>query len=447
MFTNAHRLVGIGQRMGLVCVVFALAATAPLRSSGAAMFRGDLQHTGVYDARGVPDLHGVKWTFKTGGRVYSSPAVADGMVFVGSADGNLYAVDAVAGTQKWKFATRGRVVSSPAVEAGVVYFESYDSNFYAVDSATGTLKWKFATKGEKRFAAKHIHGMQPESEQMPDPFDFYLSSPAVSNGTVYFGSGDGNVYALDAAAGTLKWKFQTGDVVHASPALADGLLFIGSWDTFFYALDAATGAERWRFKTGDDPAIHNQIGIQSSAAVANGVVYFGCRDSKLYALDARTGEKKWALDNKGSWVIGSPAIKDGKVYFSTADTGLFYGVDARTGAELFALRFQWPMFSSPAIAGNIAYLGSHQGKLLAIDVAAHKSAWTFETDASRQNGPALTDANGKPNYAAAMASNFYDDIVAGVQKMFNVGAILSSPTIAGDTLYVGSADGNLYAIS
>jgi outer membrane protein assembly factor BamB len=410
------------------------------------MFRGNLQHTGVYDARGVPDLHGVKWAFKTGGRVYSSPAVADGVVFVGSTDGNLYAVDAAAGTQKWKFTTRGRVVSSPAVAAGVVYFESYDSNFYAVDTATGVLKWKFATKGERRFAAKHIHGMQPESEQMPDPFDFYLSSPAVSNGAVYFGSGDGNVYALDAVTGVLKWKFETGDVVHASPALAEGLLFIGSWDTFFYALDAATGKERWRFKTGDDPMMHNQIGIQSSAAVGNGVVYFGCRDSKLYALDALTGEKKWVADNKGSWVIGSPAVKEGKVYFSTSDGGLFHGVDARTGAELFALRFQWPMFSSPALAGNIAYLGSHEGKLLAIDVAAHTSAWTFQTDASRQNGPALTGANGQPNYAAAMASNFYDDIVAGVQKMFSVGAIISSPAIVGDTLYVGSADGNLYAI-
>ncbi len=57
---------------------------------------------------------------------------------------------------------------------------------------------------------------------MPDPFDFYLSSPTLANGNVYFGSGDGNVYALDAVTGSLKWKFQTGDVVHASPAIANG---------------------------------------------------------------------------------------------------------------------------------------------------------------------------------------------------------------------------------
>ena len=291
--------------LGMVTTLIVILA---LSASG--MFRGNAEHTGVYDAPGVPALHGIKWKFRTGGRVDASPAVADGVVFVGSADNHLYAIDLATGEQKWKFAAKGRIASSPAVQAGLVYLESYDSNFYAVDAASGQLKWTFATKGEKRFTAKHIHGLLPENDTMPDPFDFFLSSPAISNGVVYFGSGDGNVYALDAATGALKWKFQTGDVVHASPAIADGLVLIGSWDTYFYALDAETGAEKWKFKTGDDPAIHNQIGIQSSAAVAGGLVYFGCRDSKLYALDVRTGARAWAADNKGSWVHGGAPNDD-----------------------------------------------------------------------------------------------------------------------------------------
>ena len=98
---------------------------------------------------------------------------------------------------------------------------------------------------------------------MPDPFDVYLSSPVVWNGTVYFGSGDGNVYALNALSGAMQWKFQTGDVVHASPAISAGRLYIGSWDSYFYALDATTGKQLWRFKTGEDPKIHNQVGIHS----------------------------------------------------------------------------------------------------------------------------------------------------------------------------------------
>jgi outer membrane protein assembly factor BamB len=366
---------------------------------------------------------------------------------VGSTDGNLYAVDLASGTQKWKIFTGVRVTSSPAVENGVVYFGSYSGRFYAVDAATGTLKWKFQTEGEKRFAGKHLHGSEPAAESMPDPFDFYLSSPALWGGAVYFGSGDGNVYALDAATGALKWKFHTGDVVHASPAISDGTLFIGSWDSYFYALDAASGKEKWRFKTGEDHNIYNQVGIQSSAAVVDGAVYFGCRDSNLYALDARTGEKKWAFNNKGSWVITSPAVRDGKVYFATSDTGTVYALDARAGTPIFSLKFGgWPLFSSPALAGGMLYIGSHQGKLIAIDLAGQKPAWTFETDASRQNGPALTKPDGTPRYEAAFADNFYDSMVVGVQKMMSVGAIMSSPVVVDNVIYVGSTDGFLYAL-
>jgi outer membrane protein assembly factor BamB len=199
------------------------------------------------------------------------------------------------------------------VADGLVYIAAWDSNFYAVDEATGQLKWKFKTGGEHRFSATHLHGSQPAPETMPDPWDCYLSSPLVWNGAVYFGSGDGNVYALDAATGAEKWKFKTGDVVHASPAIADGTLFIGSWDSYFYALDAATGAGKWKFKTGEDPDTHNQQGIQSSAAVMDGTVYFGCRDAHLYALDEPTGQMKWSYSTKGSWAA-SPMVKDGKVY-------------------------------------------------------------------------------------------------------------------------------------
>ncbi len=366
---------------------------------------------------------------------------------MGSTDGNLYAVDLESGTQKWKLFTGVRVTSSPAVENGVVYFGSYSGRFYAVDAASGKLKWKFQTEGEKRFEGKHLHGSEPAAETMPDPFDFYLSSPALWSGAVYFGSGDGNVYALDAATGTLKWKFHTGDVVHASPAISDGTLFIGSWDSYFYALDAASGKEKWRFKTGEDHNIYNQVGIQSSAAVMDGVVYFGCRDSNFYALDARTGEKKWAFNNKGSWVITSPAVQDGKVYFATSDTAMVYALDAKAGTPIFSLKFaSWPLFSSPAIAGGMLYIGSHQGKLIAIDLATQKPAWTFETDASRQNGPALTKPDGTPNYEVAFADNFYESMVIGVSKMMSVGAMLSSPVVLNNVIYVGSTDGFLYAL-
>ena len=429
-----------------VLAAIAVVAALPALAADTTMFRGNPAHTGVYDAAGAPPLTGAKWTFNTEGQIYSSPASADGMIFIGNNIGRMFALDQETGAVKWKFGAHGRIASSAAVSNGLVYFDCYDSNFYAIDEMTGQLKWKFATGGEKRFTAQHIHGSEPANDLMPDPFDFYLSSPTVADGKVYFGSGDGNIYALDATTGALKWKFHTDNVVHASPAAADGILYIGSWDTFFYAINANTGKQLWKFKTGDDAKIHNQTGIQGSATVANGIVYFGCRDSNLYALDAHTGAKKWAFYNKTSWVIGTPAVRDGKVYFATSEPAFLHVVDANTGAEAFSLNLHWPAFSSPTLAGNFLYIGTHEGKFHAIDLAAQKIAWTFQTEGSKKYGAAFTDKDGDPIYNDAMPTPFFDDIVTGVQKMFAVGAVISSPVVVNDTIYFGSTDGYLYAI-
>jgi outer membrane protein assembly factor BamB len=196
------------------------------------------------------------------------------------------------------------------------------------------------------------------------------------------------------------------------------MVFVGSWDSYFYALDAASGKEKWRFKTGEDHEIHNQEGLQASPAVADGVVYVGCRDSNFYALDAATGQKKWAFNNKGSWVIGSAAVQDGRVYFATSDTGLLYGLDASSGAQLFSYdNKHWPLFSSPAIAGGKLYVGTHAGKLIALDLATHQPAWVFDTDGCRENWPSYTKPDGTPKYEAAFRDDFYEDMVIGVQKI------------------------------
>ncbi len=396
---------------------------------------------------GVAKFSNLKWKFHTGSMLIGSPAVSNGKIYLGSTDGNLYAVDAESGALQWKFEVKSRIPSSPAVSNGIVYFTAYDGNFYAVDASTGVLKWKFQTAGERRFAGKHLHGVQPVSETMPDPFDCYLSSPVVWQGAVYFGSGDGNVYSLNAASGTLNWKFKTGDVVHASPAIANGMLFIGSWDSFFYALDASTGKEKWRFKTGEDPDTHNQVGIQSSAAVVDGVVYFGCRDSHLYALDESTGEKRWAFGTEGSWVVSSPAVRHGKVYFATSDSSLLYELDAKSGAVLRSLGLHhWYLYSSPALVSAMLFVGSTQGKLVAVDLASFNPAWSFETDGMKEHGAGYTKADGTPNGDAIYVSDFYDDMVAGVGRVMSMGAIISSPVVAGNVVYIGSADGNLYAL-
>ena len=243
---------------GCVCLVV---LTTPL--PGQSMFRGDAGHSGVCPSSAPRIFHRVKWKFPTGNRIVSSPVFADGRIYFGGDDGYIYAVNAETGVQAWKYPTAGPVPATPAVANGVVYAGSYDGKFYAVEASTGLTKWKFATEGERRFEAKGIHGLQPKNQTIADQFDVFLSSPVMVNGSVFFGSGDGHVYALSADSGELRWKFKTGDVVHSSPGYADGTLYFGSWDSYFYAVDAATGKERWRLHGGEDALIHNQVGFQS----------------------------------------------------------------------------------------------------------------------------------------------------------------------------------------
>ncbi len=181
-----------------------LCATTALNAQS--MFRSDAIHSGRYAGPAPRQFHRVKWKFPTGDRVMSSPVFKDNVIYFGGDDRNVYAVDAATGRQIWKRATNGPVPATPAIADGTLYVGSYDGKFYAFNAQTGALKWKFATEGERRFEAKGLHGWQPKNQTIADPFDVFLSSPLVANGAVYFGSGDGNLYALDAATGDLRWN-------------------------------------------------------------------------------------------------------------------------------------------------------------------------------------------------------------------------------------------------
>ncbi len=429
--------------------IIALAAATVVASgmaTGQSTFRGDALHAGAVNDAGPRKLHGVKWKFPTGDRIVSSPVYADGTIFFGGDDGNVYAVNAADGRQLWKRRTGGPVSATPAVAGAILYVGSYDGKFYALDARTGNPRWKFATGGERRFEARGLHGMQPKNQTIADPFDIFLSSPVLGGGSVYFGSGDGNVYALDAQTGDLKWKFQTGDVVHASPAYADGIVFVGSWDSYFYALDARTGTEKWRFHGGEDALMHNQVGFQSSAAVINGVVYVGCRDSNLYAIDAATGKEKWRFNNSASWVISSPAVTQGKVIFGTSDSSLYYVLDAQTGKEIAKQQGNAYVFSSPSVAGDVVYIGVLNGTLEARDLQSGELVWDYQTDASRRNAGWALTADRKFNSRMLFWSNWRETPIVAAIQQFGVGSIFSTPLIVGGTVYFGSTDGNLYAL-
>ncbi len=431
----------------LIAAVAASAVALPrlVAAQDAQMFRSDAAHLGVY-ASEPSKLAGVKWRFRTKGMIFSSPSVLNGVVYVGSTDGNLYAIRVSDGSLVWKFATKGPVNSSPAVSDGLAFVASLDGSVYAVDASSGQLRWRFKTDGERRFTAPGIHGIIPRTELMPDPFDVFLSSPVISGGTLYIGSGDHNVYALDAASGALRWRFATGNVVHASPTVSNGIVYVGSWDRYFYALDAKSGAVRWKFQTGDDRQIYNQVGIAGSAAVSHGLVYFGCRDSFFYALDATTGTLRWKQDHHGSWVVASPAIAGDTVYFTTSDEKVFWAVDATTGAVRFTVPYGAFAFSSPSLAGGLAYFGTFDGRLYAVDAGTGAIVARFSTDASLANLPSHLDAKGNLDVDGFYSDGTFEGVVVGLNKIFAVGSIAGSAALSGGVLFIGSTEGTLYAI-
>jgi outer membrane protein assembly factor BamB len=427
--------------LGLAVASLAMSATAD-----PAQFRGGSDHCGVY--AGPPPAHLIlKWAFRTGAAVLASPAVSGATVYIASADHFLYAIEAASGKLQWKFDAHGRLTSSPAVSEGRVFITSLDGKLYAVDAASGAAAWTFATEGERRFTAPGMDYAAPPRETMPDPWDLFLSSPAVAAGVVYFGSGDHSVYAVAASSGRLLWKFRTGNVVHASPAVVGGRLYVGGFDSYFYALDATTGALVWRFKTGDDDAGHLMTGLPGSAAVADGTVYFGSRDGHVYAVDAQSGQQRWQFSTNGSWVVASPAVVNHRVYVTTSDSQRFEALDSLTGAEVYALPYAIYAFSSPAVAGGRAYFGTFDGRLHEVDLRQPAYRETFSVPGCDDSRRRFLDAKGQLRGELVWTGDTLDDAIVDLRtKVFSLGSILSSPVVADGLVYFGSVDGSLYAV-
>ncbi|HXI03873.1 MAG TPA: PQQ-binding-like beta-propeller repeat protein [Candidatus Saccharimonadales bacterium] len=428
-----------------ILIVLALASTVPALAQST--FHGNIARTGVYDSAAPLKSPEVKWTFKAGAPIVGSPVVAGGVVYIASLNGYLYAIDEASGQEKWKFKSRMPIASTPAVAGDLLYFVSSAGAIAALAVADGKPRWVYATEFERKYEAKGLHGYPYAAQTIPDGWDLFISSPAVSGGRVFFGSGDGGVYAVDAGTGVLQWKFSTGDVVHGSPAVSGGIVYIGSWDSRLYAIDAETGQQRWAFQAGEDPAIHNQVGFQSSPAVADGIVYVGCRDAHVYALDAATGTKKWDYPTSKSWVNGTPAVAGGLVYVGTSDSSRFMALDARTGQLRFNFDAGAYVFSSAALAGGLAIFGSHNGTLYALDATTGQPAWEFRTESSKADPMKLLTPEGRLNREAfPPVFGDFEDMYIDIYRFISVGAIMSSPAVDGGVVFFGSMDGNVYAL-
>jgi outer membrane protein assembly factor BamB len=160
------------------------------------------------------------WQYYTNAFIVgSSPAVADGRVYIGGCEDNkIYCINADTGAEIWNFTTSGRVLSSPAIVNNMVYIGSDDNNVYCLNANTGAKIWEYTTGG----------GM-------------IWSSPAVANGKIYIGSSDNKVYCLNADNGVKIWDFITSGQGYSSPAIANDRLYIGSYNGKVYCFGSSGG--------------------------------------------------------------------------------------------------------------------------------------------------------------------------------------------------------------
>ena len=296
------------------------------------MFHHDLTHTGYSTSTG-PNTNQTIWSFAAGNGVESSPAVVNGVVFVGSDDDRVYALNASTGALVWNYTTGGSVYSSPAVVGGIVYVGSLDDRVYALNASTGVYIWSYKTSNLA-----------------------VASSPAIAGDIAYVGSTDAKVYALNAATGAYLWNYTTsGSVYYSSPAVADGEVYVGSYDDRVYALNSSTGVLVWNYTTGGY--------VDCSPAVTGGIVFVGSYDDRVYALNASTGVLLWSYMT-GNAVASSPALAGGLVFVGSYDDKV-YGLNASTGAYVWSYTTGGYVDSSPAVADGVVFVGSKDGKVYA----------------------------------------------------------------------------------
>jgi len=270
------------------------------------------------------------------------------------------------------------------------------------------------------------------------------STAAIAGGTVYVGSRDHNLYALDLATGKERFRYQAGGEIRSSPAVLDGVVYVGDEAGTFHAVDTRTGARRWTFATGGAVTSSANFAVQGQRTFA----LFGSYDNFLYAVDASSGKLAWKLETE-NYVHATPAIAGGVVYVAGCD-GFLRAVRASDGRELGKVALGGNTAASTAIADGRAFVGTFQNEVVAVDLDPLAVAWRFK-DGARElpfyASPAVAAGSvvvgGRDKRVRAL------DAASGKERWSfpTPGRVDASPVIAGDRVVAGSLSGDLYVLS
>lgn len=429
-------------RAAALLSVFLCLAASPAVSADWPMFRGNAARTGYTSEQAAPPLSRA-WEFSAGGDILSSPVVYGGAVFFGSRDGKIRAVSASAGAGLWSYQTGGWVDSSPAVYGAAVYAASVDGYLYALNRTSGALLWRAPLGGPS------------------------VSSPLPLAGKIFVGAGqpENKLKVFDAATGELLAERPAGQPVESAPSTDGTVVYYGANDGRLYAVYAAAAGLKWSYQT-----MGGRYSM-TAAPVSSGTVYAlpGYDENKPLALgpsgallnaDNGAFDLTGHADSDDAWVqTGSPAVADGRLYFSGGSAAVsLYALETVPADN--ALAYVWAstpslggvsstgLLSSPVVANGTIYVGDADGYLALFSTAgvALAAGTNMAFPGAVYASPAV--ANGRvfaaggnkliayqAAYAAAISSPAYGEVVNGTVP---VRICAAAPAISGYTLEYGA---------
>ena len=346
----------------------------PDHPTPAVEFRSDLGNRGVSTST-APNAVRLAWDRDTGVReIDATPAVAYGTVFVNTRD-RILALDEFSGATIWnRSAARG--FSSPAIFDDSVIVGTSDGTVVRLNASDGGLRW------ETRLLTSTL-------------FSGITSSPKVAFDRVLIGTfnesgGPGEVVSLWASNGTVVWRHPTGSVHYSSAAYQDGVAYVGIMGTYnttsqvtfdpphgVLALDASTGAEKWFFETGGS--------VAASPAIAGSRLIAPSKDGNVYAIDRATGTLAWKVGVDAG--VSSPAVVGDSVIVgggSFGTTGRVVALDAATGNTRWSYIPNGPVQASVTYADGKAFFATNtaHGSIYALNATTGAPVWSFEPSPS-----------------------------------------------------------------
>ncbi|MBA2277675.1 MAG: PQQ-binding-like beta-propeller repeat protein [Chloroflexia bacterium] len=333
------------------------------------MYRGDPAHTGRQPGPPPSSQPSLTWRFDTGGEVYASPAVAGGVVYLTSKAGFLYAVDARTGEQRWRVLLGDYVVrSSPAVVDGVVYVGG-GFHLVAVDATTGLERWRFPMRYAGQASPTVVDGTVYVTSQEGFLYavdartgaerwhiqteGLIFSSLAYADGRLVVGTDAGVLYSVSTADGRLDWRHNLDGPMFASPAISGTTIFVTIGAGFTYAIRADDGEELWQATVGGDEA----------PAIAGDVLVLSAKDGGVYGLDAASGATRWLFPT-GEAATAAPSVTTDLVFVG-AGRNLFI-LDRASGARRAYFLAGDTIESAPTVVDELILFGNRDGFLYAI---------------------------------------------------------------------------------